>query len=158
MSNLTLQCFQKVIILGRTFSELNLIEMANKQLITQIYKIIFRQLIGILGLAVVMILLQGLQRGYSTLIGAMAYWLPTLLFLWRVAVRSAARSGIQFMFAFMGGEIFKLFLSAILFLLAVHYLRVDVVFGMLGLMGSVAAFFLTTLSVVYIRDQKVSHE
>ena len=77
------------------------------------YQIIYWQLILIMGLALVLFLLQGVRSGLSTLAGGLAYWLPTLLFVWRVFTRAGAQAAKQFLMLFVAGEGVKLMLSAI---------------------------------------------
>lgn len=100
----------------------------------------------ILGLALVIALFQGLQRGCSAFIGGMTYWLPTLFFLWRVSAYAGARAAMRFMAAFFTGEIAKIFLSAVLFLLAVKYLPIHIVYGVVGLIGAIIAFWVASVT------------
>lgn len=121
---------------------------ALKSIKTQAYQIVFWQLIIIMGLAVGLFLLRGLQNGIEALLGGLSYWLPTLYFVWRVYAGRVMRTGRQFIIAFFAGEIGKLVSSAILFLLIVKYLPVTALFVLLGYVGAIIAFWIA--SVFYI--------
>lgn len=121
---------------------------ALKSIKTQAYQIVFWQLMIIMGLAVILFLLRGIQNGFSTLAGGLAYWLPTLFFVWRVFARTALKTSRQFIASFMIGEIGKLVLSAILFLVIVKQLPVAVGPVMIGYVGAIIAFWIA--SFVYL--------
>jgi ATP synthase protein I len=111
----------------------------------QAYQIIYWQLILIMGLAVTLFLLQGIRSGVSTLLGGLAYWLPTLLFVWRVFARTTARAAKQFLISFVAGEGIKLFLSAVLFVLIVKNMPVNVVSVLVGFVGAVVSFWVASM-------------
>ena len=107
-----------------------------------------------MGLALVIFLLLGLQKGWSVLAGGMAYWLPTLLFIWRVTLHTTAHAATRFMMAFFAGEIVKLFLSALLFLLILKYGSVNVIYEMVGLIGAIVAYWIASVMCVFRREQR----
>ena len=109
------------------------------------YRLILWQLVLIAGLALVLFLLQGIRSGLSTFVGGLAYWLPTLLFVWRVFARTGAQAARQFLFAFGIGEVIKIFLSAVLFVLAVKYLPVDTISVLIGFVGAVISFWIASI-------------
>ncbi len=109
------------------------------------YQIIYGQLILIMGLALVLFLLQGMRSGLSTLVGGLAYWLPTLLFVWRVFTRAGARAAKQFLMLFVAGESVKLLLSAVLFVVIVKYLPIDLFSVLAGFIGAVVSFWIASL-------------
>jgi ATP synthase protein I len=115
---------------------------------TQLFKILFWQFLIIMGLALVILFLQGIQRGCSVLVGGLAYWIPTVIFLWRVSVHAGARAAKRFVMAFFSGEVVKLFLSGVLFVIAVNYLPIDVMYGVLGLIGAIFAFWIASVSSI----------
>ena len=120
--------------------------MATLTIKKEAYRIIYWQLILIMGLALILFLLQGMRSGLSALSGGLACWLPTLLFVWRVfSGSSAARAAKQFMLLFVVGETFKLLLCAILFVLIVNYLPVNILSVLIGFVGAVTAFFLAAM-------------
>ncbi|EKD72244.1 MAG: ATP synthase F0, I subunit [uncultured bacterium] len=120
--------------------------MATLTVRKEAYRIIYWQLILIMGLALILFLLQGMRSGLSALSGGLACWLPTLLFVWRVfSGSSAARAAKQFMLLFVVGETFKLLLCAILFVLIVNYLPVNILSVLIGFVGAVTAFFLAAM-------------
>lgn len=116
----------------------------NDSIRTQLCKILFWQLVIIMGTALVIGLLQGIQRGCSSLIGGLAYWVPTLIFLWRVSAHAGARAATRFVIAFFGGEIVKLILSGVLFVVAIKYLSIDLFYGVVGLIGAIIAFWIAS--------------
>lgn len=117
------------------------------------WHIVLWQFILIAGLAMIVLLLQGFHSGISAFIGSMAYWLPTVLFVWRVFARaSGARVAKQFLLMFVAGEGIKLLLSAVLFVLIVNYLPVNLLAVLIGFVGAVAAFWLA--SIVFIAKRE----
>lgn len=112
------------------------------------YQIIYWQLILIVGLAVVLFILQGIQSGISALLGGLAYWLPTLLFVWRVFARTTARAAKQFLIKFIAGEGIKLFLSAILFVFIIKNMPVSVLSVLVGFIGAVVSFWVASLIIL----------
>jgi ATP synthase protein I len=120
----------------------------NNLIRSQLYKILFWQLLIIIGLAVVIALFLGMQRGRSVILGGLAYWVPTFVFLWRVSAYAGARAATRFMIAFFSGEIVKLFLSGVLFVLAVKYLSLDALYGLIGLIGAIVAFWIASVTSV----------
>lgn len=115
----------------------------------QVVKILFWQLIIIMGLALVIGLLQGKQKGVSTLLGGLAYWLPTFMFLFWVSAYAGARAAVRFVIAFFAGEMMKLFISGILFVALLKYLSIDLMYGMIGLAGAVVAFWIASVASLY---------
>ncbi len=119
------------------------------------FRILYWQLLLIMGLAVVLFLLQGTRSGLSTLLGGLAYWLPTLAFVWRVFARATARAAKQFLVLFIAGEMFKLVLSAILFICIVKYLPVNLLSVLIGFIGAIIAFWIASLLLLG-RHEEVS--
>ncbi len=109
------------------------------------YRIIYWQLILIMGLAFVLFLLQGIHSAISAILGGLAYWLPTLLFVWRVFARVTTRTAKQFLMLFIAGEGVKLLLSAILFVLVVKYIPVDTLSVLIGFVGAIVSFWIASL-------------
>ncbi len=122
---------------------------------TQTYQIVFWQLMLIMGLAVVIFLLRGLQSGLSALLGGLAYWLATLFFVWRVFRRASVKNGRQFIVSFLAGEVGKLVLSGIFFVLIVKYLPVSPVSEMIGFVGAIIAFWIASV-IFFIRHPGVT--
>ena len=109
------------------------------------YRIVYWQLILVAGLAVLLFLLQGLRSGLSALLGGLAYWLPTFLFVWRVFARTSPRAAKQFLLLFIMGETAKLLLSAVLFLLILKFLPVNFLSVLIGFVGAIMAFWVSSL-------------
>ncbi len=119
------------------------------------YRIIYWQLVLIMGLALVLFLLQGIQSGISALLGGLAYWLPTLIFVWRVFARTTARAAKQFLVSFVAGETLKLLLSAVLFVLIVKNLPVNVLSVLAGFVGAVISFWIASV-ILFTKDEGAS--
>lgn len=122
---------------------------AIKPIKIQLYRIIFWQLIMIMGLAVLLFLLSGLQKGLSALLGGIAYWLPSVIFMVRIAAYATARAADRFIVAFFAGEAIKLILSGTLFIIIVKYLSVNVFYALMGMIGAIVAFWVASLVSVF---------
>lgn len=117
-----------------------------KQLVLhEAYQIVFWQLIGVALLALAALILVGLNSGFSVLMGGLAYGLPNLLFVWRVFRYTGASQMTQFAAAFFMGEMFKLILSGILFLLIVKTLPVSLLSVLVGFVGAIIAFWVVCM-------------
>jgi F0F1-type ATP synthase assembly protein I len=110
----------------------------------QLYKILFWQLIILMGFALVIGLIGDIQKSYSALSGSLAYWIPTFLFLTLVSTFTGARAAMRFMVAFFSGEVAKLALSCVLFVFAMRYLAMDPIFGLVGLGIGIATFWIVS--------------
>lgn len=124
----------------------------------EIYRIIFGQLFLVMGLAVVLLLFQGIKSGLSVITGGLAYWLPTLLFVKSVFSRARVRTAKQFLAAFMIGETVRIFLSAILFLLVLNYLPVRLLPMLAGFVGAVIAFWIASLIFLGRQQHEGAHQ
>ncbi|RDI46557.1 ATP synthase subunit I [Aquicella lusitana] len=109
------------------------------------YQIVFWQLAGVIALALLALLIRGATSGFSVLMGGMAYGLPNLLFVWRVFRFSGAHQMAQFLAAFFMGEMMKLVLSAILFLVIVKYLPVSLLSTLVGFIGAIVSFWIVCM-------------
>ena len=115
----------------------------------QLFKVVYWQLLVIAGLALVLFLLQGMQAGVSVFLGGMAYWLPTLFFIWRVSAHVGARAAHRFMIAFFTGEVAKLILSGVLFLLIIKFIPVNLLFVLTGFIGAIIAFWIVSIVSIF---------
>lgn len=116
----------------------------DKSIQAEAYKLVFWQLIVMMGLALVLLILQGIQSGFSALLGGLAYCVPNFVFVWRVFRTASAKAAKQFVMAFFAGETIKLFCSAILFLLIVKYLPVTLLSLLIGYIGAIVAFWIVS--------------
>lgn len=96
------------------------------------------------GFTLVIALLKGIFSGLSVLVGGLAYWLPTVLFVFGVSWYAPARRAIRFMAAFMLGETLKLILSGVCFLLLVKYAQVDLLYALIGIIAAIIAFWIAS--------------
>lgn len=122
--------------------EVGVFAVTLKSIKTQAYQIVFWQLMIIMGLAAVLFLLSGIQNGIGTLLGGLAYWLPTFFFAWRVFRRAALKTGRAFIVSFLAGEVGKLLLSGLLFVLVVKYMPVTPAATIIGFAGAIMAFWI----------------
>jgi len=111
----------------------------------QAYQIVFWQTAGVVLLALIAWPFAGTMRAFSFLTGGVAYCLPNLLFVWRVFRYAGARQMNQFMAAFFAGEMFKLFLSGILFLMVVKYLPVSLLSVLAGFGAAIVLFWIVCM-------------
>jgi len=108
----------------------------------QAYKIVMLQLLGVILLSLASIAFGSLNAGFSVMAGGLAYVLPNILFVWRVFRFGGAQQMTQFVAAFFIGEMIKLFLSAILFLIIVKYLPVSLLSVLVGFIGAIISFWI----------------
>jgi len=113
-----------------------------KMIQLEAYQLVLWQLACVCGIAVIACLLCGIISGYSVLAGGLAYGIPNLLFVWRVFRYAGAQQMTQFMAAFFFGEMIKLILSGILFLLVVKYLPVSLLSVLVGFIGAIVSFWI----------------
>lgn len=103
------------------------------------------QLAGVLGLSLLMMLIKSMQAGLSVMAGGVAYCLPQLIFALSIFQYTGARQTTQFVAAFFIGELLKLMLSAISFLLIVKYLPVSLLSVAIGFVGAIIAFWIACM-------------
>ena len=108
---------------------------------SQAYQVVFKQFMVVVIIAAVATFAAGVKSGYSVLLGGLAYCVPNLLFVWRVFRYAGAQQMNQFVAAFFAGEMIKLFLSAILFVLVVKTLPVSLLSTLVGFIGAIVAFW-----------------
>lgn len=109
------------------------------------YQIVLLQLASVILLSFCAFLLNGPHVGFSVLTGGMAYVLPNLIFVWRVFRFVGAQQMTQFVVAFFVGEMMKMFLSAILFLMIVKYLPVSLLSELIGFIGAIVSFWVVCM-------------
>ena len=112
-----------------------------KSLQREALKLVFWQLIITMLLSLIILLIEGLNKGLSTLLGGASYLIPNFIFAWRVFSYAGPRFSDRFMFAFLFGEFTKLILSAILFILIVKYVPVNMIFVMTGYAIAIFSFW-----------------
>src|SRR5437016_1408902 len=105
------------------------------------YHLVFLQLSGVVLLALIALIIRGKSIGFSVLMGGLAYGLPNLFFVWRVFRYVGAQQMDKFIAAFFLGEMLKLVLSAILFLVIVKYLPVSLLSELIGFIGAIVSFW-----------------
>lgn len=120
-----------------------------------ITKIVLYQLIAIMGLALIILLIQGIQNSLSTLLGGLVYWLPTCLFVARVSSHAHARAAVRFFVTFMVGEAIKLILCGVLFLLIIKYCHVDLLYALIGLSGAIIAYWISSVACLFQPGVKI---
>lgn len=108
----------------------------------QAYRIVYLQLAGVFVIALFALVLRGKTSGFSALLGGLAYGLPNLGFVWRVFRYAGAQQMVQFLAAFLAGEMIKLFLSAIFVLVIVNYLPVSLLSVLVGFIGAIVSFWI----------------
>ena len=112
-----------------------------KSLQREAFKLVFWQLIITMVLSIIILLIEGLNKGLSTLLGGSAYRLPNFIFAWRIFSHSGPGLSDRFMIYFLLGEFTKLILSAVLFILMVKYLPLNIIFVMAGYCIAIFSFW-----------------
>ena len=112
------------------------------------FRVVWYQLLIILGFTALLFLLKGIPNGMSALAGAMSYWLPTVLFIWRVSNRASAHVGIAFLATFIVGEGIKLLLCGVLVVIFIKYFGVLAIDAIMGLIGAIIAFWLASATLM----------
>lgn len=115
---------------------------------SRLLKIIFYQLMIILGFVLVVLLFKGIKKSASSLGGALAYYLPVCLFIWRNSLQTRLVSPYRFMLTFFLSEGLKLFLCGFLFLMMVQYLAIDLLWALIGLSAAIVAFWVPSALVM----------
>lgn len=113
----------------------------------QAYRIVMLQLLGVLTIALVGLVIGGVVSAYSVLSGGLTYVLPNFVFVWVVFRYVGARQMNMFVTAFFFGEMLKLFISSILFVIVVKYLSVSLLSVLIGLFGAMISFWVASIIV-----------
>lgn len=127
-----------------------------KKVQNEAYYIVLLQFGCVLLLAFIVLLLYGGTASASVFAGGLAYCLPNLLFVWRVFRYVGAHEMQKFMAAFFIGEMIKLIISAILFLIIVKYLPVSLLSVLVGFIGAIVAFWVVCMW--HFSRQKISKQ
>lgn len=117
----------------------------------QAYGLVYGQFAVVLAIALLAAVCLGIKVGVSLLAGSLCYISPNLFFVWRVFRYANAGQMVQFMTAFFAGEVLKLILSGILFLLVVKYLPISLLSVLIGFILAMVAFWV----VCFIRFSNI---
>ena len=112
-----------------------------KSLQIEALKLVFWQLMITMVLSLVILLIEGLNKGLSTLLGGSAYIVPNFIFAWRIFSHKGPGLTERFMVYFLLGELTKLILSAAFFVLIVKYLPINIIFVMTGYIIAIFSFW-----------------
>jgi ATP synthase protein I len=112
---------------------------------SEAYLLVLLQIACVALLSIIGLLVNGILSGYSMLAGGMAYCLPSLAFVWLVFRFTGAQQMVAFLSAFFVGEMLKLIISAILFLLIVKYLPHSLLSVLVGYIGAIVSFWFVCL-------------
>lgn len=112
-----------------------------KSLQREALQLVFWQFIVTIVLSSIVLLIAGLMKGISTLLGGCAFIIPQFFFAWRVFSFAQPRLSSQFMVAFFLGEFAKLIISAVLFIIFVKYLPLHLIFTMVGFVAAIVSFW-----------------
>ena len=89
-----------------------------------VYWVIYAQMSLTIIVSAILWWVLDLQAAYSALIAGVICALANWYFTWRVFRHWGARAAKQFMIAFCVGEVMKLIILAVLFVLAIMFLRI----------------------------------
>jgi ATP synthase protein I len=121
------------------------------------YLLVGYQLLAVSLLAIGSAILFGKKLGLGFFLGGMAYGLPTLLFVFIVFRFTGARQMNFFVLAFFLGEMMKLFISGILFLVIVKYLAFSLLSLLVGFAAAIVSFWVVCL-VYFSRPVKIQQD
>jgi len=107
------------------------------------------QFMLIVGAAILMIIFTGMHKGLSFAAGSVSYWLPVSLFMNRTSKYAGASAVSKFLFAFLTGEIIKLSLCGILFVVAVKVFSLSLGYTLAGFIGAIFAFCIASFGVLF---------
>src|SRR3990167_8118140 len=111
----------------------------------QAYRIVLWQLLSVAVLSLFAMPFFGIAKSTAVITGGMVYGLPNLLFVWGVFRFVSAQQMPQFVTAFFIGEMLKLMISALLFVMIVNYLSLSLLFTLLGFIGGIVSFWIVSL-------------
>lgn len=136
----------QVIILAAKLTGNNVAAKSLKKIVQhEAYWLVFLQLLCVLFIACLAWLFKGLPVGLSVFAGGMTYGLPNLFFVWLVFGYVGAKQMNKFVIAFFFGEMLKLIISAILFLIIVKYLSLSLLSVLVGFIGSIISFWIVCM-------------
>lgn len=95
-------------------------------------------------LAVIALILRDLNASYSVLLGGFVWGLPQLYFAVKILANKAG-TPTQWIWRFYRAELFKLFLSAVLFIVVLKFLPVASLFVLAAYLIAQLTFWLATL-------------
>lgn len=119
-----------------------------------VYKFILLQVIVTILLAIFMWQSKDIRAAYSVIVAGLVCIIPNCYFTWSVFRYQGARAAKSFLVAFCFGEIVKLFLIAILFVLAVVVLKVAIRPFLVGFIVNLLIFWLAPLIQFGFIDRK----
>lgn len=90
-----------------------------------IFRFIFAQIIITFVIFALLWMKFGWQAAYSAAVAGIICAITNAYFAWRVFRHRGARAAKKFVTAFIAGELTKLFLQGLLFVLALKYLLID---------------------------------
>lgn len=90
-----------------------------------VFRFIYAQIIVTLVIFALLWMKFGWHAAYSAAIAGAICVLTNMYFAWRVFKHKGARAAKKFVTAFIAGELTKLFLQGLLFVLALKYLMID---------------------------------
>jgi ATP synthase protein I len=116
------------------------------------------QWLAVQGIAVIIIslilaLLVGTNSARSALLGGIVCVVPSLVFASRLFRHFGARSAQHIVKAFYKGEIIKLALTSILFILVLVYIPLNILAFLCGFLGAQWAFWLAPWLTDYLRKR-----
>ncbi len=127
-----------------------------KKIQYQAFRIVYWQMAGVLVFALLALSIRGLMSGFAVLAGGVAYGLPTFLFAWLIFRFVGAQQVAQFMTAFFLGEMIKLILAAMLFIVIVKYLPVSLLSVLIGFIGAIVSFWVACMWLFSIEVKRTS--
>lgn len=116
------------------------------------YSLVKWQLMVIICLVFILGLFAGMQAGKSALLGGLAYWLPNVFFVSCLFARADLQKPVRFLIILMLGEMAKLFIGALIFILIIKHMSVSVLAVLAGYIVAIISFWIA--SVIYFSQSQ----
>jgi F0F1-type ATP synthase assembly protein I len=125
------------------------VNLANKPVFSAMSRVLVYQLLIILTVGLLYWMGRGWHNALSMFAGAMCYWLPTALFIWRLSAYASPHAGVRFLAAFLLGEGLKLLLCGVLFVIFIKYFHIQVMDAVIGLAVAITAFWVASAALIF---------
>lgn len=112
-----------------------------ERLSKEAYRVVYLQGVGVFLVSIGLGIGLGIHPGLSALVGGMAYILPNILLIKWIFRFIRAGQAAQFAQAFFVGEMMKVFLSALLFLMIVKMLPLSLLSTVIGFIAALVSFW-----------------
>lgn len=110
-------------------------------------------IVSIAVLALFLFGFKGISAGCSAILGGIVWAIPNLYFAYKVFANSTEKSAKQLMWTFFQAEIFKLVLSAVLFVIVIKFFPVTALIVLLSYILAQLMFWIVTLVYLSLKSR-----